>query len=172
MRDFSPRSRAFVRVLVLFALLAVWIPLFIVGYSVPSFAIRSALGSTPPAAILTLDTLRNVLSVGLTWTWTNSLLLCIVASLIGEVARGDSLTRDDPLVRSAMARAFFVYLFVLAGQMVIGGGTPQAMDDSLTSGRYLRIAAFTSLLGFFIGYQREAFAKLLHKAGDLLYPAR
>ena len=135
-------------------LIVLWISLFIVGYHVDSEPIRLALADSTLLSKMAFDEfLIRLMKTLFTWTWPNCLMLCCLAAVIGDIGRqvSDSpQTPDgnspDPVgnaadnkavteYRPALSRAFFVFILLLSGQLILGGslGNPVAPSVPDTS---------------------------------------
>jgi hypothetical protein len=118
---------------------------------------------------------RGVLVLLTTWTWTNLLILCCLASVIGELGRRVVLgARQAPQVQAALVRGFFILLTIMAGQLTILG-TPQATaipSDALRPqeselyadiclAHFVRLAAFASLVSLLVALRPSLFRVLM-----------
>ena len=108
-----------------------------------------------------------------TWTWSNILLLCCLASLLGEYGRY-SMTSSVRKVNNmaALVRGFFIYLFLTAGQLLINGSlsmpvealpADQAEFLRTSPEAYIRLSGVSSLMGFAVGFKPELFHEFLIK---------
>ncbi len=134
-------------------LIVLWISLFIVGYHVDSEPIRLALSDSARLGNMDLDEfLTRLVKTLFTWTWPNCLMLCCLAAVIGDIGRQVSdnpqISEDSPAplknatkrptvteYRPALSRAFFVFILLLSGQLILGGslGNPVAPSVPDTS---------------------------------------
>ncbi len=89
------------------------------------------------------------------YSMSNLVMLCCLASLIG----GWSHKNPDNAV-ALMAKGLFVYLVVISGTLVIGGGNPAEIDQT----QYVKWATMASLTSFLIGYFPDLFTGLIGKA--------
>jgi hypothetical protein len=101
---------------------------------------------------------REVFVMLTCWTWTNLLILCCLASVIGELGRRMLLgARQAPQVRAALVRGFFILLAIMAGQLMLLGtpaataippGTvqPPELYADIWLARFIRLAAWASLI--------------------------
>jgi hypothetical protein len=116
---------------------------------------------------------REVFVMLTCWTWTNLLILCCLASVIGELGRRVLLgARQAPSVRAALARGFFILLVIMGGQFVILG-TPGATaipveiigQDKLYTHicleHFFRLAAFASLLSLIVALHPDFLRRIL-----------
>lgn len=136
-----------------------WIVLFGVGISQDSSAALQSLWTS--FRFLTL------MKFIVTWTWSNVLFLAIFASFAGELGRISGDIQRPNLV-SAAARGFFIFLALIAGQLVFNGTLsvdPKPYNQVLfvTEPRYFRVAAFSSLLAFMAGYNPVFFSSLVSR---------
>src|SRR5262249_12835534 len=107
---------------------------------------------------------RDVFAMLTCWTWTNLLILCCLASVIGELGRRVLLgSRHERKVRAAIVRGFFILLAIMAGQLVVLG-TPGAsavpewavrqegsgLYANIRLERFFRLAAFASLASLLV----------------------
>jgi hypothetical protein len=119
------------------------------------------------------------------WTWTNILILCCLASVIGELGRRVLLgAREVRSVRGAIVRAFFVFLVIMAAQFIIlgtPGATPlgrelvenkvaathhSEVEDLYTHvclQHFFRLAAFASLLAFMVAMHPGLVRRILER---------
>ena len=148
--------------------LTVWVSTFLLGTLVDSRPYRDLLAGFAGGVT---GTIRNGAIVVFTYTLTNVAVLCIVAGLLGTLGAKARLGADNENDgddetspgASALLRGFLVYLFVIAGLLVLG-------NDPLspTQQQYVRLAGFISLLGFIVNYRPSLFAALLHRAGAIV----
>ena len=102
----------------------------------------------------------------MTYTVTNTLLLCVLASALGQSGRRDRIDGDETqIVKSrpgqyfgAMLRGFMTYLFVVSGSVVIANKT----YDNPNRQDYLTFAATVSVLGFLAGYNPSLFVRFMN----------
>ena len=102
----------------------------------------------------------------LTYTVTNTLMLCVLAAALGQAGRRDRIDGDDAHpVQSrpgqyfgAMVRGFMTYLFVVSGSVVIANKT----FDNPTRQDYLTFATTVSVLGFLAGFNPEVFVRFMN----------
>ncbi|GAC1321553.1 MAG: hypothetical protein NVSMB14_16780 [Isosphaeraceae bacterium] len=102
----------------------------------------------------------------MTYTVTNTLLLCVFASALGQSGRRDRIDGDETqIVKSrpgqyfgAMLRGFMTYLFVVSGSVVIANKT----YDNPNRQDYLTFAATVSVLGFLAGYNPSLFVRFMN----------
>jgi len=177
-RTYSARVKRLWPALKMTFLIILWLVIFIVGYHVDSGSFRTPLRAVKGHDLLELNTLGLVLGSIFTWTWSNCLLLCCLAAVVGDIGRhvsgnhqegsGLSLNRVAVLTeyRPALSRAFFVFILVLSGQLILSGGIVEVSRaiEPTDSGRYFRIASSISFLGFMAGYNPEFFLNLLGSA--------
>lgn len=165
-----PTSRTSTLALAVFLLL--WIGLFVLGSAVPSDnLLRHVLNETHPFHIRGI----NLFGFIFTWTWSNILWLCCLASLVGEYGRGTMApVSAPPHPTAALVRGFFIFLAMATGQLVIVGtislppslieNAGLAPDPSVVSpGQYFRIATFCSFLSFFVGFKPSVFTSFLSR---------
>lgn len=146
-------------------LFAAWLGLFILGSTVGAGGPYVALQNVPGDRIFTLHTASLLASVALTWTWSNCLLLCLFAALLGGAARADASARLNSVqALHSAGGGFFVYLCLLAGQLVsVGELLP---PERLSGPFFVRIAVLGSGAAFIVGYRPKALAGLLKKASE------
>lgn len=139
--------------------LLTWILFFVIGITANSTRYLNEL----------YDQFSMFTAVGFvtSWTWTNVLCLACFASLVGEWGR-TCVEKRPPRLGGALARAFFIYLALISGQLLFGGGLPipgaeqlDAVAGNTTQWQYFRVATFVSLLAFMVGYSPGFFASLL-----------
>ncbi|MEM8488387.1 MAG: hypothetical protein AAF564_22755, partial [Bacteroidota bacterium] len=85
-----------------------WIALFVAGSTIPSDnVLQGVLGEGVPVG----KRLLHLLGFVFTWTWSNILLLCCFASLVGEYGR-EAMSRRKiiPNPQVALVRGFFIFL--------------------------------------------------------------
>jgi hypothetical protein len=128
------------------------------------------------------------------WTWVNLLILCCLASSIGEFGRcalpgSAAQPREHANVGGAFVRGFFVFLLLLTGQFIILG-TPaasiidQKLMDSIANSKaefkllvpemyaqirlrhFFRVAGAASLLCFIVGMDPRFFQTLFRRLED------
>ncbi len=131
-------------------LLLVWAALFLYCAHTHSKPLIDKLPS-----VAGLEKCKLFFEVLLTWTWTNLLFLCLLASLTGELARD-----SNPNPCGALARAFFVFLLAISGQVLFIGEVQfhlKSQED------YFRIAGAVSLLSYAAGYNPRIFLNLLRR---------
>jgi hypothetical protein len=166
---------AFLEVLALVALLAAYGVFLLLG----TFVHTARLGRHFAEGIFRPGEVFVMLTC---WTWTNLLILCCLASVIGELGRRVLLgARQAPQVQAALVRGFFILLAVMAGQLMILG-TPAATaipaeavhNQELYAGvwlaRFIRLAAFASLISLLASLRprliRVLMEHLLERLGD------
>ena len=94
-----------IRASFLLFLLAAWVTIFVVAISTDSWGFRrdlrellqgSRIGSFHDVAV-------TITLIVFTWTWTSTLVLCSLASLIGEIGRAaSSLSEEKPSYGAAL----------------------------------------------------------------------
>jgi hypothetical protein len=159
---------------VILCLLLFWLVLLVIGSEIQASLYTEALREDRLGIFLWFPLFF------FSWTWTNVCVACCLSSLIGEVLRGLNSSRDHPIDwLSAPIRGFFVFLLLIAGQIVIVGGlsTPSATGapDQVQVSQYFRIFATASLISFLIGYRPELLLKFvdtLTKRTDSLSDAK
>lgn len=144
-----------------------WLILFGVGIVCSSKTYEEKLGFSSPASWrATWNSVGSFLAFLLTYTVTNALLLCVLASALGQSGRRDRIV-DEPngVVKSrpgqylgAMLRGFMSYLFLVSGSVVIANKT----YDNPTRQDYLTFAATVSVLGFLAGYNPSLFVRFMN----------
>jgi hypothetical protein len=125
--------------------------------------------------------LKDIFLMVICWTWTNLLILCCLSSAIGEFGRRVLLGAQEPgTVRGAMARGFFIFLVIMAGQLIVLG-TPEATAVSpnvfkemrsnpdlqadhthICLQHFFRMAGVASLLSFVSGIDPRFLRKLIN----------
>ncbi|NJN64366.1 MAG: hypothetical protein HC882_05410 [Acidobacteria bacterium] len=149
--------------------LLLWTVTFLVGTLVDSAPYRDAL-QTLSGGWQTI--LGNLSVVFVAYTLSNVGILCVLAGTLGALGAKARLgaDREPPEDRdtsaprsSAVLRSFLVYLFLIAGLLILG-------DDPAapTQKQYVRIAGFISLLGFSINYRPSLFGRFLSRFGAML----
>ena len=162
--------------IVLSLCLLFWLGLFVAGSTIPSDNVLQGLigeGVPMPKRAMHLG------SFIFTWTWSNILLLCCFASLVGEYGReAMSRRRVIPNPQVALVRGFFIFLAMATGQLVIVGtislppslleGAVNPQDPSVVNpAQYFRIATFCSFLNMLIGFSPRMFTNLLSRVEAL-----
>jgi hypothetical protein len=101
----------------------------------------------------------------LTYTVTNSMVLCVLAAALGEAGRRDRIGDETQAVKlrtglyfGAMIRGFMTYLIVISGSVVIANKS----YNSPTREDYLTFAATVSVLGFLAGYNPDVFVRFMN----------
>lgn len=149
-----------------------WIALFVAGSTIPSDnVLQGVLGEGVPVG----KRLLHLLGFVFTWTWSNILLLCCFASLVGEYGR-EAMSRRKiiPNPQVALVRGFFIFLAMAAGQLVIVGTIslpPSLIEEAVgpedpsivNAAQYFRIATFCSFLNMLIGFSPKMFTNLLNR---------
>lgn len=129
-----------------FFLIFFWIIIFLLGAMVNSGQIVEMLERSSTQANLgslinevnvenlsiTQKVFIEAIAVSLTWTWTNLLILCCLSSLIGEYGRISMGRAKKYNLISAVIRGFFIYFFIVVGQILFAGKVvvPQKYSDS------------------------------------------
>jgi hypothetical protein len=155
------------------ALLA-WVCVLLVGILVPSGPYREAIRSAPLGTLVDMAGYAGV--VFASYTVSNLLVLCVLASLLGALGRQVQLGPSDDDVPldvsspyiSAVIRGFFLYLAVVSGVIVMS-------DNALvnpTQDIYLRTAGFLSLFAFASSYNPSIFRSLFRWVGDRVPAAK
>lgn len=156
--------------------LLAWIGLFVAGSTIPSDnVLQGVMGEGIPLGRRMLHLLGFVF----TWTWSNILFLSCFASLVGEYGReAISKHKLTPHPQVALVRAFFVFLALVTGQLVIVGTIslpPSLIEEAVTPkdpsvvnpAQYFRIATFCSFLNMLIGFSPRMFTNILNKVEAL-----
>lgn len=147
-----------------------WVLLFLAGMCIDSAPYRQRLAA--PDALPLGQLLGSGAIAFLTYTLTNVPILCVLASLLGAIGRmaileagddGNGRDRSNPLL-SATLRGFFVYILLLASVLVV----VESAFTALSPEQYVRLAGFSSVVGFMVSYNPEAFSRLLRRAAGLL----
>ena len=156
------------KIFLLLIILIAWLGIFVIAISTESMSFRSELREVLHHidGINIIELFSILALVVITWTWSSTLILCSLASLIGELGRTASLTSNSmPNYGAALARGFFIFLVLITGQLVINGGL-DPMNSSIDRGpgaQFFRITTFGSLLGFIVGYSPTIFSKILDR---------
>ncbi|MFK7848539.1 MAG: hypothetical protein AB8G77_24850 [Rhodothermales bacterium] len=158
--------------IVLSLCLMFWLGLFVAGSTIPSDNVLQ--GLIGEGVALEKRALHLVGFI-FTWTWSNILLLCCFASLVGEYGReAMSRRRIVPNPQVALVRGFFFFLAMATGQLVIVGTIslpPSLIEEAVTpqdpsvvnAAQYFRIATFCSFLNMLIGFSPRMFTNLLKR---------
>ena len=190
MKNKDPKVEKHVHLFGFILLLAVWLTLFVRAGLINSYPYYVDLVQGNQDQVKYLDhklftelaSLSNGLFVSkclnallfvITWTWTNLLLMSCVASLIGEFGRIHITDEKNAGCKiniiGALIRGFFIYFFILAGQLVLEGQLPlpssglEAKDTTLLQMTYFRLAFVSTLFGFVVGYRPSFFNDMLNK---------
>ncbi len=158
------RETSFLIVLALF-----WIGTMVLGVALDSGVYFQKLANENLAFIERVSALITII---FTYTWSNIFLLCCLAALIGEIGRVANLG-ENPKIKLAIIRGFFIFLLVTGGQLIIAGNislpanvAPEggAVGPMVTSvGQYFRLASFCSLMAFLVGFTPSWFDALLDR---------
>jgi hypothetical protein len=151
--------------------LVVWTGSFLAGILINSAPYRESISSLsgPLSALL-----RDALVVATTYTYTNVAILCLLAGLLGTLARRSQLGTDEQRLSgpdtinprsSAVLRGFLVYLALIAGVLILGDDPAQPTQKG-----YVRLAGLISLLSFTVNARPAVFGKLLHRVGETFDP--
>ncbi len=153
-----------------------WIGLFVAGSTIPSDDVLQGLIGTGISPGIRLIHLAGFV---FTWTWSNILFLCCFASLVGEYGReAVNKHRIIPNPQVALVRAFFIFLAMVTGQLVIVGTIslpPSLLEEAVSPkdpsvvnpAQYFRIATFCSFLNMLIGFSPRMFTNILNKVEAL-----
>lgn len=152
-------------------LIFIWLFFFIIGVTVDSSGFRKDLFKLEGNLI---DWALALSGIFLTWTWSNILVLCCIASMVGECARvSQSDPRKLPNFQGSVVRGFFIYLTVVTGQIVIVGSIPgpeTSVDVGI--GQYFRVASFSSFISFIVGYNPLFFKTFANRMGKKVIDAK
>lgn len=156
-----------------------WVLFFVFGITLDAGSYFTKI-SGPDSGIWTV--VGSVFGFFLSWTWSNLVMLCCLAALVGEVGR-DAMAngKGKPNLRGAMVRGFFIYLAITAGQLVIAGNIslPKEALESVTNGssitsplvttpsQYFRLASFCSLVAFLVGFTPKLFTSILNSVSRM-----
>lgn len=170
---------------------AMWVAMFTVGLAVPSQPFRDGLlavaATETPAGAYPVDgpfqAIYALVIVAFTYTPTNLVLLCCLASLVGclgyaattipdELAKAshhpDAGKPDEgPMIPlrpaiSAVTWGFFIYLFLISGTLIAS----QNPFSATSPDQYLRLAGTASLLSFVVGWRPEVISRLVSQIGQ------
>ena len=156
-------------VVVFFILLLLWVSLFSIGSIVDAGKYVPLINDSEASISTKILSFFGFLT---TWTWSNILGLCCVASMLGEYGRISMNKRLKINLMAALVRGFFIFLFLTAGQLLITGTLPLPKEvfDAAASelqttnrGSYRRIGGICSLFGFIVGYHPDFFKSMLDK---------
>lgn len=163
-------------------IVSVWISLFIIGLRLNSGDPAKELSDLGAKNAASLKALELTWSVALTWSWSNALLLCLLATVLGALAR-----RKPPYYAEALALGFGVYVFLIAGQLSVGGLDKIRWPDPTNPAAatlereraheedwqgYFRLATLASTLGLIVGWRPEVMSGLFRKAASLIEQER
>ena len=147
--------------------LVVWMMSFLAGTLINSAPYRESLVSLSGSPSILL---RDAVIVAVTFTYTNVAVLCLLAGLLGTLARRSQLGTDDQQLTgtdtinprsSAILRGFLVYLALIAGVLILGDDPAQPTQKG-----YVRLAGLISLLSFIVNARPAVFGRLLHRVGE------
>ena len=114
-----------------------------------------------------IQSLKLVFLLLCTWTWSNLLILSCLASLMGEFGRIAMTNSRKYNLIAALIRGFFIYLFIVAGQLIVAGNIQLPQDYNPTGDEimqaYVRLAMVCSLFGFAVGFKPTFFEGFLDK---------
>jgi hypothetical protein len=166
-------------VILLWTALPLWLALFLTGTLVDSSPHRARFASFEGGVGAVLG--EGAL-VAVSYTLTNVALLCLLAGILGMLARKANLGADSKPGQaakhdagpdsgedwtapgnSAVLRGFLVYLALIAGVLFLGDNPAQP-----TQIQYVRLAGLISLFGFVVNYRPALFGRLLQRAGSVI----
>lgn len=157
---------------IIYPALLTWAAVFLIGTLVDSSPFRATFSSFEgPLEVI----LRSGAIVFITYTYTNTGILCLLAGFLGTIGRRSRLGPElpqsdrDPVNprTSAVLRGFLVYLAFLAGVLVFGDNPVEP-----TQTQYIRLAGLISLLSFIVNARPSIFGQLLGRMSGLFEPAR
>lgn len=161
-----------------FLMILLWIVVFTAGLLINSGPYRNIISEQPTATSTTAslvgaghttaDVLEAWVVVLTCYTPINLIFLCMIAGLLGALARiailhpdpkpDETIPEDktNPLL-SGVFRGLFVYLLVVSGTLVIN----ESPFTSPTQVQYARLAGVMSLTSFIMSYNPTTFLKFL-----------